>query len=112
MRSVTRCSRPRCATTSPRLRGDEHITGGTEIPNYTSPLPIVRKVQETPEGWSLWAKIAIRDTGFDPAAKKLRGLYSFRFWTGKNANQWYDGFAGPKGAIYHVPVCFADMLLQ
>ena len=88
------------------------LTGGLEIPNYTSPLPIARKVKETPDGWSLWAKIAIRDTGFDPAAKKLRGLYSFRFWTGKNANQWYDGKTGPKGAIYHVPVCFADMILE
>lgn len=88
------------------------LVGGLEIPNYTSPLPMVRKVKETPDGWSLWVKIAIRDTGFDPAAKKLRGLYSFRFWTGKNDNQWYDGFVGPKDAVYHVPVCFADMILE
>ena len=54
------------------------LTGGLEIPNYTSRLPMIRKVKETPDGWSLWVKIAIRDTGIDPAAKNPR-LYSFRF---------------------------------
>jgi hypothetical protein len=88
------------------------LTNGTEIPNYTSPLRITRKVRETADGWSMWAKIAIRDTGFEPGTGNIRGLYSFRFWTGKNPNQWYDGKAGPKDAIYHVPVCFADMILQ
>lgn len=107
-------TKDKATTTEQRPYNATAITlrNGIEIPNYTSPLPIAHQVQETADGWSMWAKIAIRDTGFDPARKKLRGLYSFRFWTGQNPNQWYDGKAGPNDAIYHVPLCFADLILE